>query len=434
MKLSQQKGLLTTNIRTNQASLWKPPSQINFQRKNEWIRSYDNVTCDPYTTTLKTANVTNEVIACKRIELHLTEIQKTILRRWMMAYVKMYNEGLHYIKKQFREKETITLNFKKLRTYHLKAARDQIQQNSYVEEYGTHTHIKTHMLDGAIKLVCSMYKSALTNYKKGNIKHFRLRYLRKKRFYRLDIEQQYIKENGICPSILEPMIATYDGEPFEWSSITSDSQLQYDSELENYYLLVPERRPTKKIDKRKSWISLDPGARTFLTGYSNEEVVEIGSRIDERIKRLQTKLQAIEKNFKKKKRKKKRRRCARKIENIIKDLHWKSIQYLVSNYDHILIGNMSTKSVVKGNLPASVKNVMIALSHFTFRERLQYKAMQHHVTVHVVNEAYTTKMCSCCTWLNEDIGSLKVFHCQQCNNVMDRDVDAARCIAFAGLF
>ena len=36
----------------------------------------------------------------------------------------------------------------------------------------------------------------------------------------------------------------------------------------------------------------------------------------------------------------------KKIRNLTDELHWKTINYLVKNYDTILIGNMSSKGIV----------------------------------------------------------------------------------------
>ena len=47
--------------------------------------------------------------------------------------------------------------------------------------------------------------------------------------------------------------------------------------------------------------------------------------------------------------------------------------------------------------------------------------------VHVVEERYTSKTCSCCGWIDHNLGSAKIFKCQRsgCGRVMDRDSNAS---------
>ena len=52
------------------------------------------------------------------------------------------------------------------------------------------------------------------------------------------------------------------------------------------------------------------------------------------------------KKITKKNRKKIENKNYNKNDNIINDFHWKTINYLITNYDTILIGNLSTKQIV----------------------------------------------------------------------------------------
>lgn len=437
--LHQRIAPLKTKVLTNQATLWKPSFDINYTKYNEWISiSENNKNIKEWKPNLKVNDYPEQTIHCKKLDLQLTNMQETILKRWCKASVQMYNAALYFIKNNYKETGKTITNFKTLRTKHLKNIRDAIKDNSYVKEYGEKTKVKTHMLDGAIKLVCASYKSALSNLKAGNIKHFRIRYIRKKRFMRLEIEPCYIQQNGICPIILKEMKGFYDGEEIDWTTINTTCQLQYDSENDKFSLFVPEKSNTQSHQQKQPWVALDPGIRTFLTGLSDTNVLQIGENIGDKIKKLKNKINHTEKQtFSKKKKRKKRKRIQSKIENTVKDLHWKSINYLVKNYEHVLIGNMSTKSIVRGKktgLNSITKQSAYLLSFYAFRQRLEFKAQQHHSTVHHIDEAYTTKMCSCCGWINLNIGSSKTLICEKCTNINDRDVDAARCIAFQGLF
>ena len=43
-----------------------------------------------------------------------------------------------------------------------------------------------------------------------------------------------------------------------------------------------------------------------------------------------------------------------------------------------------------------------------------------------MNEAYTSKTCSECGYLKRNLGGSKVYHCDECGSVMDRDVNGAK--------
>ena len=43
-----------------------------------------------------------------------------------------------------------------------------------------------------------------------------------------------------------------------------------------------------------------------------------------------------------------------------------------------------------------------------------------------VKENYTSKMCSNCSHYNDDLGDNKIYNCNKCFKIIDRDVNAAR--------
>jgi putative transposase len=248
--------------------------------------------------------------------------------------------------------------------------------------------------------------------------------------FRLDIEPTYIQDHGICSKKLGAMKATYDGQPFSWSSIQKECQLQYNVKDDRFFLLVPFDQEAKPPShERKEWIALDPGVRTFMTGLSQSETLKFGDGI---YKKLLKYLQRADLS----RSKKKGQRLRDKVKNLVDDLHWKTANYLVKNYETIFIGDMSAKKVIRGKgtgLSSSTKRSLMALSLFKFHQRLAFKAQQYHAQCMVVNEAYTTKVCSCCGIVNENVGCQRVFRCASCSHSCDRDVDGARCIAIKAL-
>ena len=44
----------------------------------------------------------------------------------------------------------------------------------------------------------------------------------------------------------------------------------------------------------------------------------------------------------------------------------------------------------------------------------------------IVNEAHTSKTCSCCGWYHKKLGGNETFHCKGCGLIVDRDVNGAK--------
>ena len=370
-----------------------------------------------------------ELYKCKTVDLHLNISQKNIIKRWLWAYFHMYNETIKFHKNRFKNNLKTEVNFQIVRTQYLKIIRDRIQSDSHID---SKKRIKTHMLDEAIKLACSNYKSALANFKNGNIKYFKLRYWRtNKPTLRVDIEKSYIRRGTICKMVLGDILATYDGKPFDLQTIESTCQIHYNKEFDKFYLYVPEKLVIKNLEmnNRKEWISIDPGVRKFMTGMSSNEVIEIGDNSTNIIMKHHKKIDYYNKiTMKTSKKNKAIKRCRRKIKGYVDNLHLQSANLLTKNYKTILIGDLSAKRCLKSDLNKNTKRVMQSLSFYRFRERLLYKGIENKSNVQIINEAYTSQTCSQCTHRNLKLGSDEVYNCVKCNLSIDRDVNGSRCI------
>ena len=347
----------------------------------------------------------------------------------------MYNETIKNIKNQYRIPGTkVCVNARNLRTNILRDIRDQIIEDSQLPNIDKNTRIKTHILDTAIQLACANYKSALTNFKKGNIKHFRIRYWKYHRCNRiLEIEPSFFSKNSICPKVFGIIKATYDNKNFDLQQIhdkyKSACKLTYNAKERKYVLYVPMSIHTKQNNNENNFISIDPGIRTFLTGISENSAVEIGTNLLFKVQNYLERIDTANEKLNKKKRRKKILLYRRKIKNIVEDLHWKSIKYLTSNYRNILIGDMSVKSIVN-NKNSKLSNIIKRISHsmclYKFKQRLLYKCQINMIHYKEIDERYTSKMCSNCGWMNNELGCNKTFECRDCKIKMDRDFNGSR--------
>jgi len=72
-------------------------------------------------------------------------------------------------------------------------------------------------------------------------------------------------------------------------------------------------------------------------------------------------------------------------------------------------------------------------AHGKFRSHLRQMCEREGKLLVHPSEAYTSKTCSSCGWINEQLGSKEVFHCQNENIRIDRDVNGARGIYLRAL-
>ena len=200
-----------------------------------------------------------------------------------------------------------------------------------------------------------------------------------------------------------------------------------------FTLLVPFKQVPVN-NPNTEYISIDPGLKTFLTGITSENIYNIGTNL---IKTVETNLSKID-NLNKINNKKTRKRVAKiKISNynLITDLHWKSINYLIktAKVKHIFLGNWSTKSIssTDGNLKEIYKRIASSLRFYEFKQKLQFKCDENNVNLIMVDESYTSKTCSFCTNICE-INTNRKLNCKCCFK-LDRDINGCINILLKGI-
>ena len=164
-------------------------------------------------------------------------------------------------------------------------------------------------------------------------------------------------------------------------------------------------------------ISLDPGIRKFMVGYDPKgESVFIGENAQSNIIKL---LLRVDKYGNKK--------DWIKIKNMISEMHWKSISFLIKNYDTILLPDFRISKMIRSNqLGPMTKRMMCMFSFFSFKTKLQYKCKRYNKNLIIVNESYTSCTCGSCGEIKKDLDKSEVFECNKCKVVMDRDASGSR--------
>jgi putative transposase len=210
-------------------------------------------------------------------------------------------------------------------------------------------------------------------------------------------------------------------------------KLIYDATTDAFYINYPVEC-IRRVTVKKPYVALDPGIRSFLTYYDGNTYGEIGanftSSLNRRMKQadnIETKIQQTTSKRKQNIYRKAQNIIKRKITNKVKDLHYKTINFL-GQYENIFLPEFKVKQI-SSNLDSKNTRKLMALSHFKFKLRLATKTSEIGNRVIICNESYTSKTCTNCGIENNNLGSSKLFKCNNCKMELDRDYNGARNIA-----
>ena len=292
-----------------------------------------------------------------------------------------------------------------------------------------------HVREGSVKDFVTSRKSAFTNLRNGNIRKFNINFRKKENTQSIVIPKDFVTscdKVGIrCyPRILKGILLTRYKVP----KVTHDCRLVYKSGA--FFLQVPiDVAVSKKACFDTGFCAIDPGERTFATVWSEKGVSEFGSKFGASLfsrlvamDKLRSKIDAERSKRKKARKKQAFNKLSNRMQNILKDFHYKVASSLCDEYDNIVIPKFGiTDMISKKNRRLRTKTVrqMTCLGHAKFRERLMDVASRRGKNVFVVSEEYTSKTCCSCGTLNEKLGSSRTFTCGQCDFSAPRDVHAA---------
>ena len=297
---------------------------------------------------------------------------------------------------------------------------------------------------GAVDDVCKAYKTGIANLIKDNIKYFNLGFRKKKSKEKcIVIPKTMIRNDDGIITIAK----TYLNEHSKIKMSIKDKKKYKDLKIENdcriikncneYYLIVPL---TSNVDKVKpdelKYCGIDPGERTFMTCFTNNgcyeyehdrNVIEI---LNKKIDNLKNK--KYNKPYIKRSRKRNIRKYEIKKENIINEIHWKTILHLLKENDYIFYGDIKSHDIVRKGKNRKLNRNLNDLRLYKFKERLIYKAKEKGKHVMLVNECYTTQTCSFCGKINKP-GCSKIYSCSNCEIKTGRDVNASKNILMKGI-
>jgi transposase, IS605 OrfB family, central region len=216
--------------------------------------------------------------------------------------------------------------------------------------------------------------------------------------------------------------------PREWARGTELMRVK-----DRWYAIFPEP-VNEQCSLAKGVIALDPGVRSFLTGFDGAGFVDIAKGDFGRIVRLCYHLDDLQSRLSKAPRPKRRRmrqaafRLRERIRNLVDECHRKVAAFLTDNYRLIFLPTFeSAKMVAKAGRKFGSKTAraMLTWAHYRFKQFLKFQAKKKNVVVVEVSEAYTSKTCTKCGHIHTKLGGAKVFRCPKCNHRLPRDWQGA---------
>lgn len=412
------------------------------------------------------------ILRTHKIEIFPNKKQKNIINSWFPIYNLCFNQSLKYIKSLLFNKEKIPTKLF-LRDY----IRNLLKNNQRFSTIIESSKIPAHCLDQSIFDLHKAYITCFSQIKSNIINNFNIKYKNNKIHSMVIPSECFSKiKNAFVVKILKEIKSK---EPLK--DINHDSRLvKYDN---RYFLYVPKDFIIENIKNKKEVCSIDPGIRSFANIYDKQNYIECNPHMKNISKKYEklNKLKKFDLNYKKEelenlkllkeknkelikqcrkikskenkkninniinfnkkliksilpsqknKINKSMKKLYKSIKNKVNSLHWKTITFLVKNYNTILMGNMNTKGIVKKDsiINGKTKDMAYILSNYIFKQRLKAKCEQYNTKYIEVDERYTSKTCGYCGVINKNLGSKKIFECskEECKFTIKRDLNGAR--------
>jgi hypothetical protein len=265
----------------------------------------------------------------------------------------VYNRGLYAI-----NKEGHSGNFMELRNrYVTKNSIDKLSGVKRVNAEINDWELATPK-DIRAESLRDLNKNLINNKKRikdKKLSHFKLKYKLKREPSSIIINKRALTIKGseiyLFKNILKEPVSSGKRTIKKWFSggqlakswdYQTDVRLYYDNF--NFFLNFPiySEATNPRCHSSSDIISLDPGLRTFQTGYSEKEVIKCHVKDPKMIKRLRERIDNLRslrsRDLLNKGRYRKRNYLiSNKLKNMVDDLHWQTSNYLTKNYSKILL-------------------------------------------------------------------------------------------------
>lgn len=371
---------------------------------------------------MKSSSSKQPAAKCRKIKLFPNTSQKKILNKWFGTARWTYNQCVNALKNKtaYKSKKDLRNKFINSKVF--------TKDNKWVTE--TPYDVRDEVMIDLLKAV---------SYLDSQNKPYDLKYrTRKNPSETIVIHNKNYKRQGVFYPTIFGNKPIKSAEPLP-ETLNYDSRLQK-TRLGDFYLCILSPLEMRSDNgESKGIISLDPGVRTFMTGYDHSgSCYEWGKNDMDRVTRLAVMSDKLISSSKDKRITHRKRyglkkaylRINQKIRRLVNDLHEKLTRWLVDNYKVVIIPEFNTSSIIKrGDRKIRNKTArsMVTWSHYSFRQKLLSKSRETPwCKIIFTTEEYTSKTCGCCGVINNSLGGNKTFKCRECKTVIDRDINGAR--------
>lgn len=389
---------------------WFSTKQITTNNKNSQNNYLQSITSSHADCMVSDSIVTK----ARRIRIYPTQQQKQLFKQWFGVGRKVYNTCINH----FNEKDIEFKGWMHMSTLVL---------HSLTEDY-----IKAVPFQIKKIAVKDSYTSWMTNCKKTKKtgKPFKLRYKSRKN----PIQSCYIPKSAVSEKgIYHTISGKLNFSEREWLK-NEFCACRLINDHGRWYLSVPQKKTTIPTENQGGVVALDPGVRNFLTYFGEDgRFGWLGIHAFDRILKLNlkrdhllSKLALTKNKMEKCNLKRTLNRTYHRIQDLVDELHWQCINYLVHNFSVIVFPPFEVKGMTKKvrKLRKSVVRSMLSLRFFEFKERLKQKCKECGVLYFEQNESYTSKTNSFNGELIPNLGSKEWFTYDGIK--VHRDFNAAR--------
>lgn len=383
---------------------------------------------------------------CFKVRIRLSNTQRQIVDATFRASRYAYNSFIALNRERYSNNE------KYMNGYEFKEMINELKNTDEKYKCLKGDNIIYKSVAEAVLDAHKSYQSYMNNRSKG--KPVKLYF----RSYKDNRESIYL--NGDSIKIREDMIQL---PKMKWVKLCESNYLPVDSkiisarlvrELNEYYISVLVRstkyHKLRKINTQTEPIGIDLGVKTYATIYNGKDFNNYNNpNKRSEIKYLEAKLQQfnqivskkIEINKKKKyidnpyktnkiiKLRKRIQKIYRRLQRIRDDFIKKLVSDIVKkNPKYIAIETLKVSKMLGNDQSRKLHDAIAKCKFSYFISHLIYKATDYMIPIIERGPTYpSSQLCCKCGTRNINMKSLseRVFKCESCNNVMDRDENAA---------
>ena len=356
----------------------------------------------------------------RKIRIYPSKEQKHLFNQWFGVSRLVYNNAVAYYKRDDKEQ----INWMAV----AKQLLQELSDKDYVKA------VPYQVKKIAVK---DCYYSYIVNCRKTKRQGtpFRLKFRKRKDPKQsCFIPKQALSDKGIYHTISGKM--KFSERPFLGHEF---KDLRLVREYDRWYVVVPmvfneTLLPCSENQRNGDVVAIDPGVRSFTTMFSeNGFVGKIGYGHFNLILSLNFQIDKLVELRDNETDKQRRRRLKRKLgklrlrlSDLVDELHWKTANFLVRNFNVIILPTFETSEMTRREgrkIKKTVARTMLSLRFYEFGERLAHKCEEYGCLLIRSNEAYTSKTNS----FNGEVfeaGSRKSFKYDGVR--VDRDINAAR--------